>query len=167
MIGRFLIFALFSLVLLSCGDSLESQTEGTQPLPNLPTSTSSATTTPTINEFKLEEISGAGCGMTLYKRDRAQDNLFVLFNGLDPDSMEMKINGEFMTFQRIDEAGEPFYGQYPSQTFTNSDGSMSVEVDVTLGEPGEIESVAIPEGTITVTQDGQSTTINVMGGAGC
>lgn len=166
MMGRFFVFALFSLLLLSCSDSLENPTEGTQPLPSSPINTSSSTATPTINELKLEEISG-GCGMTLSKRDRAQDNSFVFFNGLDPDSMEMKINGEVMTFRRIDEAGEAFYGQYTSQTFANADGSMIVEVDVTLGEPGEIESVAIPEGTITVTQDGQSTTINVMGGAGC
>lgn len=120
-----------------------------------------------IDEFALDEISGAGCGMALWKPGQDRPTQFVFFNGLEPSPMEMKINGQVVEFKRVGASGEEFYGQMTSQTFESEDGSMTAQVDVELGEPGEIESVAIDGGTVSVMRDGQETSVDVVGDAGC
>lgn len=123
-----------------------------------------------ITGATLMALGGGGCGMTLYGSDRNQfpeDQGFVFSNGLDEDSMRMKINGSILQFRRIDYSGEPFYGQYLSQTFQNDDQGIQVFADVVLGEPGEIESVAIESGTLGVEMDGIRREFAVVGDAGC
>ncbi len=94
----------------------------------------------------------------------------MFFNGADSTG-----NGKaFMVFDngltmltRTAASGEEFYGQQTSQTFETEDGAIDVDVDVMLGEPGKIESVAISEGTVTVEAEGQTKELSVVGDAGC
>lgn len=129
---------------------------------------------PVIDRFTLDELfaqDGGGCGMTLWHRDdglRATEYLF--FNGLAQPSADavalMKLDGEFIRFRRIAASGAEFYGQQTSQIFASPDDAIKVQVDVTLGEPGEIESVSV-EGTLQLQQNGEMTEIPVLGDAGC
>lgn len=108
--------------------------------------------------------------MTLYAADRSQfpaSQGFVFSNGLDETSMWMNINGSMLQFRRVDHSGEPFYGQYLSQTFQNDDQGIQVFVDVVLGELGEIESVEIESGTLGIEMDGRRRELAVVGDAGC
>ncbi|MBD1875040.1 hypothetical protein H6F75_16255 [Nodosilinea sp. FACHB-131] len=131
-------------------------------------------TLPVIDQFTLDELfaqDGGGCGMTLWHRDdglRATGYLF--FNGLAQPSTDavalMKLDGEFIRFRRIAASGDEFYGQQTSQTFASPDNAIELQVDVTQGDPGEIESVSV-EGTLQLQQNGEMTEIPVLGDAGC
>ncbi len=131
-------------------------------------------TLPTIDRFTIDELfaqDGGGCGMTLWHRD---DGLrspgYLFFNGLAQPSAEavalMKLNGEFIRFRRIAASGDEFYGQQTSQTFASPDDAIQLQIDVALGEPGEIESVSVA-GTLQLQQNGEMTEIPVLGDAGC
>ncbi|BAY09684.1 hypothetical protein [Calothrix sp. NIES-2098] len=126
-----------------------------------------ATTLPKVGEFNLNQISGHGCGMTLWKPSSAHKNRFILFNGLTNNSMEMMVNGKIIKFNRVKANGQAFYGQKTFQTFSSQDRKITVDVAVKLGAEGEIESVAIKEGTVTVNQNGKKVKIPVVGDAGC
>ncbi|QIR39239.1 hypothetical protein HCG51_22690 [Tolypothrix sp. PCC 7910] len=127
----------------------------------------SATALPKVGEFKFAQISGHGCGMTLWKPSSANKNRYVLFNGLTKNSMEMMVNGKITKFNRVKASGTVFYGQQTFQTFRSQDGKITVDVAVKLGAKGEIETVAIKQGTVTVKQNGKKVTIPVVGDAGC
>lgn len=120
---------------------------------------------------EIYEIGAAGCGMTLWSSEEnakpAGDRNFLLLSGLEADSMLMKINGETVRFRRTAASGDDFYGQFTSQTFSNEEKGITVNVDVTLGQRGEIESVGIPSGTIKVDQGGNNVEVPVVGDAGC
>ena len=124
---------------------------------------------PQIESFTTDELfeaGGGGCGMSLWS-EASEVRSFLLFNGVDDDSMLMKIDGEFVKFRRTDFAGEAFYGQYPSQTFLSEDGTIRVEVNIKQGAAGEIESVAISEGRLRLERDGNKVEFAVAGDAGC
>ena len=127
-----------------------------------------------IGQFTLQEIydiGAAGCGMTLWNAaDNSQppgERSFLLINGLEENSMLMKIDGSVVRFQRTDFEGEAFYGQYLSQTFENSEQGIQVSADVVLGEQGEIESVSISEGMLRIEMNGAEQEFAVVGDAGC
>lgn len=131
-------------------------------------------TLPTVDRFTLDDLfaqEGGGCGMTLWHRD---DGLrspgYLFFNGLAQPPADavalMKLNGEFIRFRRIAASGDEFYGQHTSQVFASPDNAIQLQVDVTLGEPGEIESVSV-EGTLQLQQNGDMAEIPVLGDAGC
>ncbi|MGG6295986.1 hypothetical protein ACQ4M4_16480 [Leptolyngbya sp. AN02str] len=166
-------------------------TAGNSPEPTPPTATATATPTsePTapsatgntaqgntieIGDYGFDDIArldAAGCGMTLWRAEEstasAGDRRFILLNGLDDDSMIMRINGEDVRFNRTAASGEEFYGQRTSQTFVSQNGGITVTANVELGERGEIESVAIREGTVRVEQGSAVVEIPVAGDAGC
>ncbi|MBE9109386.1 hypothetical protein IQ273_08145 [Nodosilinea sp. LEGE 07298] len=127
-----------------------------------------------VNSFTVDELfaqGGGGCGMTLWQQSEGSPSEgFLFFNGLAQPSGDgftlMKINGEFVRFSRTAAAGEEFYGQQTSQTFVSQDDDIQLQVDTALGEPGEIESVAV-EGTLQLQQDGDTVEIPVQGDAGC
>lgn len=131
-------------------------------------------TLPTVDRFTLDELfaqDGGGCGMTLWHRDdglRATGYLF--FNGLAQPAADavalMKLNGEFIRFRRIAASGSEFYGQQTSQTFASSDNAIELQVNVTQGEPGEIESVSVA-GTLQLQQNEEMAEIPVLGDVGC
>ncbi|MEB3359373.1 MAG: hypothetical protein VKK04_21790 [Synechococcales bacterium] len=149
--------------------AIADSTEAGQP-GDLPPSTEE-TVLPDVNTYTVDElfaVGAGGCGMSLWlpgTASPAETNLF--FNGLEADSMWMKLDGEFVNFSRTGQSGEEFYGQFTSQTFVSPDGGTTVTVEVTLGEPGEIESISIPSGTLTIQQGNQSAELAVVGGAGC
>jgi len=139
--------------------------------PSAPSPTASSLDLGTFAFDEIYEIGAAGCGLTLWTPEEnakpAAERGILLLNGLDEESMLMKINGEIIRFQRIAASGDPFYGQFTSQTFRNEAEGIQVQVDVTLGQQGEIESVAIPSGTIRIEADGETQEIPVVGDAGC
>lgn len=149
--------ALVSLVLAGCGSAgnIGSNPETPTPPP------------PGIGEFSLAEYDLYGCGMTLWNPDRATRDQYVFFNGIEDGSMRMLIDGELVEFSRVDGSGQDFYGQQTTQTFRSADGMITASVTVTLGEQGEIESVAIADGMIQVERDGATVEIPVVGDAGC
>jgi len=120
---------------------------------------------------EIYEIGAAGCGMTLWTTEEAVkpagDRQFLLLSGMEENSTLMKIDGEIVRFQRTDSSGEAFYGQFASQTFRNEEEALTLQVDVTLGERGEIESVAIPEGTVRLEALSGTVEVPVVGDAGC
>ncbi|MBE9102152.1 hypothetical protein [Vacuolonema iberomarrocanum] len=128
-----------------------------------------------IGGFTLDEIydlDAAGCGMTLWRAEAQSaapgDRLFVLVNGIEDNSMLMKLNGEVIRFRRTAQSGEEFYGQYEEQTFQNESGNATVKASIEKGSAmGEMESVSISSGTLTVTMAGATTNIPVIGDAGC
>ncbi len=141
---------------------------------------------PTINEFDFDEIAGRGCGMSLRRAERnPEDRQYVLFNGLVQQSlsdfdvrMEMKIDDEVVIFSRTDYQGEQFAVEnYPWQRFVSEDGSLGATVEVEALPPaapsadvpgsGESAVVTIDRGTVTVERDGQTTSVPVVGDAGC
>lgn len=127
-----------------------------------------------VNSFTGDELisqGGGGCGMTLWQQsDASPSEGFLFFNGLAEPSGDgftlMKINGEFVRFRRTAAAGEEFYGQQTSQTFVSQANDIQLQVNTTLGQPGEIESVAV-EGTLQLQQNGDTLEIPVQGDAGC
>ena len=76
----------------------------------------------------------------------------LLFSGID-QPMLMKINQSFVEFELEERQGEEFYGQRTQQTFSNSELRMTVDIQVNLGEPGELNSVAIPNATVQLERD--------------
>ena len=127
-----------------------------------------------VDSFTTDDLfaqGGGGCGMTLWRQeDGPSPQGYLFFNGLAQPSDDgftlMKINGEFVRFRRTAAAGEEFYGQQTSQTFVSQNDAIQLQVDTTLGEPGEIESIAV-EGTLQLQQNGDTLTIPVQGDAGC
>ncbi|HEY9626682.1 MAG TPA: hypothetical protein V6C84_05225 [Coleofasciculaceae cyanobacterium] len=157
-------FALPLLLLLaSCSRPIAlDNTPSVSPTPSI-----TAPASITVDEFSLSQISGGGCGMTLWRPDRTANDRFIFFNGLQPQSMEMRINGQMMQFDRIQASGTEIYGQSTSQIFRSQNGFITVQVNVTLGKRGEIETVDIPEGSLRVLTDDSEITIPVVGNAGC
>jgi hypothetical protein len=119
-----------------------------------------------VGEFPIAQ-AGSGCGMTLWKPERKpQDDRFILVSTLK-GTMQMQLDGQMIQFDRIQSSGQAFYGQQTSQAYRSVDGSTIVNVEVTPGEKGEIESVAIPTGTIRISKNGREMAIAVQGDAGC
>ncbi len=120
---------------------------------------------------EFAELNALGCGMTLWSVEEnaktTTEREFLLINGLDDDTMLMRIDGNVTRFNRTNMDGEEFYGQAESQTFVSQDGGIMVDVDVELGEPGEIESVAIDSGMVQVKQGDAAVDVAVVGDAGC
>lgn len=119
----------------------------------------------------IDKLGAAGCGMTLWQPAESAksggDRRFILLNGLEVDSMLMKLNGNVVRFRRTAASGNDFYGQKTSQTFVSQDGKTTVRVNVTLGKKGEIESVEIKDGTLRVEQGSAVVEVPVVGDAGC
>jgi hypothetical protein len=128
----------------------------------------------TAERFTLDELfaqGGGGCGMTLWHQDDGpRPSGYVFFNGLAQPLVDvvtlMKLNGEFVHFRRIAASGDEFYGQQTSQTFVSPDNAIRLQVNVTLGQPGEIESFAV-EGSLQLKHNGETLEIPVLGSAGC
>lgn len=132
--------------------------------------TASAMTAVNIGKFTSDELfeaGGGGCGMSLNTVDGNWQEGGLFFHGIEDEPAFMKIDGNLVQLTRTAAQGESFYGQRTEQTFTNSDGTFLVEVMVTLGEPGEIESVTIPEGMMMIDQGGTQVEFPVEGDAGC
>lgn len=121
----------------------------------------------TVNELTIDQFKGRGCGMTLWKLSRKASDHFVFFNGIEPNSMEMSINGNLQKFTRIKGSGQQFYGQMTSQTFQNQNKTIIVEVNVELGKKVETEVTLISKGTIRVKRDKDVVSFAVRGDAGC
>jgi len=149
--------ALVSLMLVGCEFRVDVGSNPETPTPP----------SPSIGEFSLAENNLYGCGMALWKPDRADRERYVFFNGVEDGSTRMLIDGKLLEFSRVDGSGQDFYGQKTTQTFRSNDGTITVSATVTLGEQGEIESVAIADGTIQVERDGATVEVPVVGDAGC
>lgn len=166
-----LLVLVMTPVVLACTPVGNRAPSPSSPVMSDPTSNP---TLPVIDRFTLDELfaqDGGGCGMTLWHRDDAlRSPEYLFFNGLAQPSTDavalMKLDGEFIRFRRIAASGDEFYGQQTSQTFASPDDAIKLQVDVTLGEPGEIESVSV-EGTLQLQQNGAMTEISVLGDAGC
>lgn len=115
---------------------------------------------------ELFDAGSGGCGMTLLPVNAEQDQ-YLLFNGVESGSMKMKVNGAFVSFEKEDGEGQEFYGQQLKQTFSHAELDLIVETDVVLGEPGEIESVEISGGTVSLVSGNSREEIAVLGDAGC
>ncbi|PSR14330.1 hypothetical protein C8255_24265 [filamentous cyanobacterium CCP3] len=181
---RLLPLTVLVAVLVACTPTAEPPENGAanppSPVPEsaetdgLAPGTATQTGTLEVNSFTVDELfaqGGGGCGMTLWPQSEGSPlEGFLFFNGLAPPPDDgftlMKINGEFVRFRRTAAAGEEFYGQQTSQTFVSQGDDMRLQVETTLGEPGEIESIAV-EGTLQLQQNGDTLTIPVQGDAGC
>lgn len=124
-----------------------------------------------VQPYSVDELfaaGGGGCGMSLWRAEGSFEDDSVLFSGLGEGAqLLIKLNGEFMPFERIEGNGETFYGQFAQQRFRNLAGDIEVTTEVELGAKGEIESVEIERGQVVLTQKGVSQEIAVKGDAGC
>jgi hypothetical protein len=128
-----------------------------------------ATTTNTIqiDTFTSDELfasNAGGCGMTLVQPGQEG---FVFFNGVEANSMRMKLNGQMQTFTRTAQSGDEFYGQAPSQEFASSDGGTRVSASVVQGAQVGPEVFTIDSGTIQVESGGEVVEMAVVGDVGC
>lgn len=140
------------------------------PMPTINADAAISVTSFTVDQ--LFEQGGGGCGMSLWQPEAGLRPAGLLFfnraHQKESDAFTlMQINGEFVRFRRIGATGQAFYGQKTSQTFTSQDGKIQLQVNVQLGQPGEIESIAIAQGTIQITLNAKTLTIPVQGDAGC
>lgn len=177
---RFLL-PLTMLVLIGCtqvpSETDSAETDATAA--DAPAGAESVETTaaaPEIGTFTFDEIDIRGCGMSLWGEgnDPREDGIY-LFNGIigaNPnndatDLMRMKIDGEIMAFERTEGSGEEFYGQYEFQSFAGPNGETTVTVLAEQVAEGPDPEVSRVEGSITVNRDGNETTVDVVGDAGC
>lgn len=129
-----------------------------------------------ISAYSFDELAaagqGGGCGMTLLAPGtNYQEAGIYFFRGMTATTASepgyLKLNDKIMPLILTASSGKSFYGQQTYQTFTSQDGTTTLQVNVTLGEPGEIESVEIAAGTLTVQSQGQTVSLAVVGDAGC
>ena len=151
-------------VMIYCGDKLLAE------IPNIvPQKT--AILPIEVGTFSSDELfnaGGGGCGMSLWKSDsNALQKEFLFFHGIEDAKAFMVFDNKMTNLSRTTAEGKDFYGQKTTQTFVTDDKKITVEVKVNLGEKGEIESVNIPSGTITVSTQGKLKTFPVKGDAGC
>ncbi len=155
-------------VMIYCGDTLLTE------IPNVTLEDKTTSSSIEITRFTTDELfdaGGGGCGMSLDKKAQTNQRGFLFFNGIedtqgDTDAF-MSFDGKLTKLIRKSSQGEEFYGQKTNQVFTTEDDRILVEVDVTLGAKGEIESVNIPNGTITVIIEDKTQQFDVVGDAGC
>ena len=151
-------------VMISCGDKLLAEIPHVIPQEkaNLPIKVGTFTTD------ELFAAGGGGCGMSLWPvNTNPQQEGFLFFHGLGDSKALMLFDGKMTNLSRKASQGEEFYGQQTQQVFMTEDGKISVEVTVNLGAEGEIESVNISNGTITVTAEDKTQKFSVVGDAGC
>ena len=151
--------------------------EGAEPInaPETASSTSPGTEVAalpiSIDTFTMDELfeaGGGGCGMTLWQPETDPwDDGALFFHGLEEDMAFMMFDNTLTQLSRTAASGDDFYGQQTNQTFETGDGTITVQVDAALGNPGEIESVRIPDAMLTIETQGQTETIAVVGDAGC
>jgi len=167
-----LITSLCTISLMACNADVSSPDDaasGETPSPE------QMVDAPDIGTFTFDEIDLAGCGMTLWApgSDPRTDGVY-LFNGIEASDgapegiMGMKIDGDVVKFQRTETAGDEFYGQFTQQTFESLEGDLTAEVGTEVVSEGPDPEVMGVEGTITVIDsDGQETTVEAVGDAGC
>ena len=123
-----------------------------------------------VEAFTLDELfeqGGGGCGMSLLQPNAQPGEGCLFTNGIDNPPALMKLNGQWVRLTRTEASGEEFYGQQTSQTFVSEDGAVTIEIDVSLGAVGEIESVEFADVQFKVIQDNQLIEVVATGGAGC
>ena len=113
---------------------------------------------------ELFAVDSGGCGMTLKPAGREQ---FIFFNGLETDSMWMKLSGTMTQFRKTAASGEEFYGQSTNQSFTSLDGSVQVDVSVQPGGELGYEAMRVESGTLQLENAGDVIEVPVEGDAGC
>ena len=153
------------LLLTSCSTPKTSFTPS-----DSPSTAQLISNTKIIDTFTTDELfaeGGGGCGMSLWKANNNMPMSFLLFNGLEPNSMMMKIRGKMTKFERTEAEGFDFHGQKTFQTFTNQEQKITVKVAVIRGEKGETESVAIASGVILIVTEKDLQEMAVKGDAGC
>lgn len=180
----FLLGLILVLVLSGCSDSPQpgssSDNNEASPkteIPSINTSTDTGAGKETsalpiaVDTFTVDELfeaGGGGCGMTLWEPEtNPRVDGVIFFHGLGDAMAFMVFDSEISKLSRTAASGEEFYGQQVAQTFITEDGAITVQVNVTQGAPGEIESVSIPDGKITINTQGQTKNILVVGDAGC
>ena len=124
-----------------------------------------------VQPYSTDELFAAGsggCGMSLWRAEGSYGNDSVLFSGMgEGPQLLMKLNGEFVTFERMEGSGPEFYGQFAQQRFRNLNGDIEVTTEVELGAKGDIESVEIDQGKVVLSRNGVTQEIAVKGDAGC
>ena len=122
----------------------------------------------TFTMDELFEAGGGGCGMTLWQaaNNVPQEGL-LFFHGIEDDPAFMVFDNQMTTLSRKVGEGKDFYGNKTEQKFVSQDQAITVQVNVNLGNKGEIESINIPSGEIIVTTQGKIKEFAVMGDAGC
>ena len=151
-------------VMIYCGDKLLAEIPDVTPQEkaNLPIQVGTFTTD------ELFDAGGGGCGLSLWPaKTNPQPEGFLFFRGLGNSPALMAFNGQMTNLIRKASQGKEFYGQKTEQVFLTKDDQISVAVNVSLGAEGEIESVNIPSGTITVTAEEHTQEFSVVGNAGC
>ncbi len=133
---------------------------------NAPDDTDS-TTAIQIDTYTTDElyaVGSGGCGMSLRRLDA---DASIFFAGLETTDVWMKLNGQMTQLRKTSAFGETFYGQATTQSFTNLDGLIQVEVNVTPGAQRDQEVIDIDQGTLRLEGGGEVIEIPVQGDAGC
>ena len=154
----------YRLVMIYCGDKLLAEIPDVTPQEkaNVPIKVGTFTTD------ELFDAGGGGCGMSLWQaKTNPQQEGFLFFHGLEDAKAFMAFDGKMTNLIRKTSQGKEFYGQKTEQVFVTEDEKISVKVKVSLDAEGEIESVNIPSGTITITAEDKTQEFSIVGDAGC
>ena len=127
-------------------------------------STGYAVTIDSYTSDELFAVDSGGCGMSLKP---IGNDKFIFFNGIDTESMWMKLDGTMTQFRRTSASGEEFYGQSATQSFTSLDETTQVDVSVQLETEVGDEVVNVESGTLRLENAGDVVEIPVEGDAGC
>ncbi|WOD41502.1 hypothetical protein [Nodosilinea sp. E11] len=169
----FLVISCCAFGLAACNANTASGDRPDPPATDFPAPATE--TAPAIGTFTFDDIDIAGCGLSLWApgSDPRADGVY-LFSGMQPPSgsaeipMRMKVNGTLVQFQRTGGEGEEYYGQFDRQTFTSLGGDLTAEVNSEVTSRPENAEVLGVNGTITVIgPDGQTTSVEAIGDAGC
>jgi hypothetical protein len=171
-IKPFLVISCCAFGLAACNTNTVS---GDRPEPAATESPVTTEIAPAIGTFSFDDIDIAGCGLSLWApgSDPRADGVY-LFSGMQPPSgsaevpMRMKVNGTIVQFQRTGGEGEEYYGQFDRQTFASLEGDLTAEVNSEVTSRPENSEVLGVEATISVIgSDGQTTSVEAIGDAGC
>lgn len=173
----FSILIVFLLSLSSCADDSQSGSSydkkkipNKQEIQNIKDSSSKDSRQETsvfpieIGTIDRSEPRLFGCGTSLWQIETNPNQDGVLFSHKDKVPL-MVFNDKIINLKKAivsSQVDEENYG-----TFTTEDGSISVQVDLTMGELLSYESRSISKGTITITTQGQTKDIDVVGVWGC
>ena len=151
-------------IMIYCGEKLLAE------IPDV-TPQETATLPIEVGTFTTDELfdaGGGGCGMTLWQTvNNVPQEELLFFHGVEDDPAFMVFDNQMTILSRQVAEGKDFYGNKTEQKFVDEDQAITVQVNVNLGNAGEIESINIPRGEIIVTTQGTIKEFAVMGDAGC
>ncbi len=114
-----------------------------------------------LQALGAQKLEAGQCGLFLWTRDRDQSLLAVAYDA--PAVVRVRIDGRVRELRRSGFAGEPQFGHFETQQF--SDGAMRVELEVAFDERRTMsDGAVVGRGIMRVANDGGDASVVPVGG---